>query len=211
MRCERGQWTRACGRRSQRRMRGEVMRRRAALRCLCARRSGPTSSCCLHRSARSVRARTYAAVGQTFQAVVCVANAGGAPLKGVRIVLEMHSEATDKFVATSRELANVDLPELAPQAQHCLMATHTLEAMAPHALVCRIRTDRGADKPWLAKYVAVLTQAIPLSRCAATFCDQLGCAAERGARARAAPRCGCARAHRRARAGAQCIGAPPVH
>ncbi|WFD22007.1 hypothetical protein MEQU1_000669 [Malassezia equina] len=82
------------------------------------------------------------AVGQTFQAVVCVANTGSVPLSGVRIVLTMHSEATDKFVATSRELGTTDvLAPLAPQAQHCLVATHTLEAMAPHALVCRIRTD----------------------------------------------------------------------
>ncbi|SHO75775.1 Uncharacterized protein MSYG_0108 [Malassezia sympodialis ATCC 42132] len=92
------------------------------------------------------------AVGQTFQAVVCVANTGVAPLTGVRIVLEMHSEATDKFVATSCELASVTLPEpLAPQAQHCLVATHTLEAMAPHALVCRIRSDRGTNEHWLSK------------------------------------------------------------
>ena len=94
----------------------------------------------------------HAAVGQTFQAVVCVANTGVAPLTGVRIVLEMHSEATDKFVATSCELASVTLPEpLAPQAQHCLVATHTLEAMAPHALVCRIRSDRGTNEHWLSK------------------------------------------------------------
>ncbi|WFD17866.1 hypothetical protein MCAP1_000075 [Malassezia caprae] len=71
-------------------------------------------------------------------------------LTDVRIVLEMYSEATDKFVATSCELTSVDLPELAAQTQHCLVATHRLEAMAPHALVCRIRTD-GSGEHWLSK------------------------------------------------------------
>lgn len=126
------------------------------------------------------------AVGQTFQAVVCVANTGSVPLSGVRIVLEMHSEATDKFVATSRELGTTDvLAPLAPQAQHCLVATHTLEAMAPHALVCRIRTDRTmgerTEEHWLSKYVVpLMIKAVPLSRRTAAVRDQFCSAAERG-------------------------------
>lgn len=101
------------------------------------------------------------AVGETFHAVISATNTSTRPLTGVRIRVELHSEGTEKFAPTSFQLADVPGPvALAPGAQVTAVVRHGIEALATHALVCRIRSDQptaqGLKEHWLAKYVRSL-------------------------------------------------------
>ncbi|KAL4399850.1 TRAPPIII complex protein [Malassezia pachydermatis] len=96
------------------------------------------------------------AVGETFHAVISATNTSTRPLTGVRIRVELHSEGTEKFAPTSFQLADVPGPvALAPGAQVTAVVRHGIEALATHALVCRIRSDQptaqGLKEHWLAK------------------------------------------------------------
>lgn len=95
------------------------------------------------------------AVGETFEAMISVSNTSDAPINGVRIIVEMHTNRKDAATVKEFTLKDVVHGSLASGALLTVMAKHTIDSLAPHALVCHIHHERQAPNHThtLTKYV----------------------------------------------------------